>query len=197
MQCRQTLKKASCTQNSACCFSGSVSWADKSYGLSLQTLPASHPCSFFVDVGSSSVSRKQEPFPRYSSTRQNLRWSDLLEKSETAFGEGGADSQNDQQVSSTPLLSMHEERFVTVTCPSVVTGCLFPRALPSFCHLLPGFLLLSTACEIPVELNCPWSPSQKIVPQGVGWGGTVEEDLALSVQGGSCSLLSLCSHAEG
>lgn len=108
-------------------------------------------------------------------------------KSETVFGEGGADSRNGHQVSSMPLSSMHEQRFVTVTCPSVVTGCLFPQALLSFCHLLPGFLLLSTVCEVPGELNCPWSPSHKIVPQGVG--GQRRRLLLCSIHG--------CSHAEG
>lgn len=78
MRCRQTLKKASCAPNSACCFSSSVSWPDKSYGLSLQTLPLIH--AFFLDAGSSSVGRKQKLFPCSSSTRQDLRRSDLLEE---------------------------------------------------------------------------------------------------------------------
>lgn len=89
-------------------------------------------------------------------------------KSETVVGEGGADSGDDHQLPNRPLLSVHEERFVPVTCPSVITGCLFPRALPSFCHLLPGFLLLSIVCEILRGLNCPRSPSHKTVPQGMG-----------------------------
>lgn len=62
LQHRQTLKKASCAQNSGCCFSGFVSWPDKNYGLSLLPLPdcLRSVLFFFLDVGSSSVSSKQE-----------------------------------------------------------------------------------------------------------------------------------------
>lgn len=105
-------------------------------------------------------------------------------KSETVVGEGGADSGDDHQLSIRPLLSVHEERFVPVTCPSVITGCLFPQALPSFCHLLPGFLLLSIVCEILRGLNCPWSPT---LPQGTG--GQRRRLLLCSASGGS--------HTEG
>jgi len=76
-------------------------------------------------------------------------------KSEVVYGKESAGSRDGHWVSSVPLSSMHDERFVTVTCPLVVAGCLFPQSLPPFCHLLLGLLLLSTACEIPGELNCP------------------------------------------
>lgn len=100
--------------------------------------------------------------------------------------EGGADSGDDHQLSSRPLLSMHVARFVPVTCLSVITGCLFPRALPLFCHLLPGFLLLSIVCEILRGLSYPWSPSHKTVPQGMG--GQWRRLLLCSACG--------CSHTE-
>lgn len=98
-------------------------------------------------------------------------------KSETVLGERGAGSRNGQQISSVPLSIMHEERFVTVTSPLVLTGCLFPQALPSFCHLLLRFLLLSTACEISGGTELSLEPQ----PQGSapGHGGTPGEASAL------------------
>lgn len=126
-----------------------------SAGLIKATASPCEPClplirACFLDVGSSSVSRKQEPFPRYSSARQNLKTVGTFRggegKSEMFFWRERCQQREWHWVSSVSLLSTCKERLVTVTCPSVLTGRLF---LPSFCHLLLEFLPLSTGCEIP------------------------------------------------
>lgn len=74
-----------------------------SAGLIIAMASPCEPClplirAHFLDVGCSSVSRKQEPFPRYSSTRQNLKMVRSFRggegKSEMFFGEKGAGSRN-------------------------------------------------------------------------------------------------------
>lgn len=67
-------------------------------------------------------------------------------KSETVFGEGGADSRNGHQVSSMPLSSMHEERFV---CHCHLSLCRNRLLAPT------GFtVILSPPSGVPAFVDC-------------------------------------------
>lgn len=168
IQHRQTLKKASCAPNTACCFSSSVSWPDKSYGLSPQTQSALVLWAFF-GCWLLISNQKAGALPSLQQHKAELKAVRCFGRGEQRLKcvlERSGCRKNGHWASAVPLLGTHKERFVTVTCPSIATGCPFPWALLSFWHLLLG---LSTACEIPEQTSL--EPSHQRVPQGWGDSG--------------------------
>lgn len=116
----------------------------------------------FLDVGSSSAIRKQEPVPCCSSTRQNLRWSGTEQEGREGcrdfWRERGACRKNGPKVSNMPLSSTHTERVVPAPC-SYRYCCHFGTSFwgSHFCHLLVKF-----------RGNCPWRPTTEESPRS--WG---------------------------
>lgn len=117
----------------------------------------------FLDVGSSSAIRKQEPVPCCSSTGQNLRRLDVEEEGREGcrdfWRERGVCRKNGPEVSNVPLSSRHTERAVPAPC-SHGHCCHFGTSFwgSHFCHLLVKF-----------RGNCPWSPATADSP-GESWG---------------------------